>query len=161
MGIEENLTTLQLAYKGFCWIILLLLAMMLFACLIRAIKGPRIADRIVSVNMMSTMVMVMISLLAFVMKESYLIDICLIYAMVSFLAVIVLTKVYMGVYEEKRQELQNGKALETEEPAKGTETEQSDRKDRKVRRQLIWKYLNGFGLLLAGGFYFAVFPFLL
>ena len=32
----------------------------------------------------------------------FLVDICLIYAMVSFLAVIVISKVYMGVYEEKR-----------------------------------------------------------
>ena len=127
MGIEENLTTLEFTYKGFCWMVLLLLAVMLFACLIRSVKGPRIADRIVSVNMMSTMVIVMIALLAFVMKESYLIDICLIYAMVSFLAVIVLTKVYMGVYEEKRQELQNGKVLETEEQAKGPETDQSEK----------------------------------
>ncbi len=34
---------------------------------------------------------------------SYLVDICIIYAMISFLAVIVLTKVYMGVYQETRK----------------------------------------------------------
>lgn len=110
----ENLTALQMAYQGVCWVILVLLVGMLFACLIRAIKGPRIADRIVAVNMMGTMVMVIIATLAFVMKESYLVDICLIYAMVSFLAVIVITKVYIGVYEEKRQELQSGKTLNQE-----------------------------------------------
>lgn len=110
----ENLTALQMAYQGVCWVILVLLVVMLFACLIRAIKGPRIADRIVAVNMMGTMVMVIIATLAFVMKESYLVDICLIYAMVSFLAVIVITKVYIGVYEEKRQELQSGKTLKQE-----------------------------------------------
>lgn len=110
----ENLTALQMAYQGVCWVILVLLVVMLFACLIRAIKGPRIADRIVAVNMMGTMVMVIIATLAFVMKESYLVDICLIYAMVSFLAVIVITKVYIGVYEEKRQELQSDKTLNQE-----------------------------------------------
>ena len=52
--------------------------------------------------MMGTMVMVMIAILAIMMEESYLIDVCLIYAMVSFLAVIVITKVYMGVYRERR-----------------------------------------------------------
>ena len=31
-------------------------------------------------------------------------DICIIYAMISFLAVIVLTKVYMGVYQQKKME---------------------------------------------------------
>ena len=71
-------------------------------CLLRAVLGPRVADRIVAVNMMGTMVMVMIAILAIMMEESYLIDVCLIYAMVSFLAVIVITKVYMGVYRERR-----------------------------------------------------------
>lgn len=55
-----------------------------------------------AVNMMGTMVMVMIAILALLLKEGYLVDICLIYAMISFLAVIVLTKVYMGVHSEKR-----------------------------------------------------------
>ena len=73
-------------------------------CLIRAIIGPRIADRIVSVNMMGTIVMVMIAILALMQEEGYLVDICLIYAMISFLAVIVLTKVYMGVYIQKKEE---------------------------------------------------------
>ena len=42
--------------------------------------------------------------LALMLEEGYLVDICLIYAMISFLAVIVLTKVYMGVYLEKKEE---------------------------------------------------------
>ena len=81
---------------------LIILAVMLMLCLLRAVLGPRVADRIVAVNMMGTMVTVMIAILAIMMEESYLIDVCLIYAMVSFLAVIVITKVYMGVYRERR-----------------------------------------------------------
>lgn len=87
--------------------ILIILAIMLFACLIRAVKGPRIADRIVSVNMMGTMVIVMIAVLALMLNEGYLADICLVYAMISFLAVVVLTKVYIGIYEEKRYKSEN------------------------------------------------------
>ncbi len=63
--------------------ILIILALMLFPCLIRAIKGPRIADRLVSVNMMGTMVMVMIAVLALMLDEGYLVDVCLVYAMIS------------------------------------------------------------------------------
>lgn len=81
---------------------LIILALMLFPCLIRAIKGPRIADRLMSVNMMGTLVMVMIAVLALLLDEGYLVDVCLVYAMISFLAVVVLTKVYIGIYEEKR-----------------------------------------------------------
>ena len=54
--------------------------------------------------MMGTMVMVMIAVLSLLLREGYLVDICLIYAMVSFLAVIVISKVYLGVYKEKRQD---------------------------------------------------------
>lgn len=84
---------------------LIVLAVMLLLCLLRAVRGPRVADRIVAVNMMGTMVMVMIAILALMMEEGYLVDICIIYAMISFLSVVVLTKVYMGVYREhKRKE---------------------------------------------------------
>lgn len=82
--------------------LLILLAFMLFTCLIRAILGPRIADRLIAINMMGTMVIVMIAVLALLLKEGYLVDICLIYAMISFLAVVVLSKVYIGIYEERQ-----------------------------------------------------------
>lgn len=91
--------------QRFDWIfhiVLVILAIMLLLCLLRAILGPTIADRLVAVNMMGTMVMVIISILALLMSEGYLVDICLIYAMISFLAVVVLTKVYTGVYLEAK-----------------------------------------------------------
>lgn len=95
-GLEETYTVF---FTG----ILIVLAILIILCLVRAIVGPRIADRIISVNMMGTMVIVTIAVLALLLEEGYLVDICIIYAMISFLAVIVLTKVYMGVYLEKRQ----------------------------------------------------------
>ena len=83
-------------------IILIILAVMLLLCLIRAVIGPRIADRLVSVNMMGTMIMCIIVILGVVLEEGYLADIALIYAMISFLAVVVLTKVYAGVYLQQK-----------------------------------------------------------
>ena len=82
--------------------ILSVLAVMLLLCLVRAVKGPRIADRLVAVNMMGTMVMVSIAILAVVKDQGYLVDICLIYALISFLAVVVLTRIYTGVYREAK-----------------------------------------------------------
>ncbi len=96
-------------FSVFFYGILSVLAVMLMFCLIRAVRGPRIADRLVAVNMMGTLVMVMISLLAVVKDQGYLVDICLIYAMISFLAVVVLTRIYTGVYREaKEQEKKKG-----------------------------------------------------
>ena len=84
-------------------VIPIILAVMVLICLIRAIKGPRTADRIVAINMMGTLTMVIIAVLAVKMDEGYLVDICLIYAMISFLAVTLLAKVYMGVYAERKK----------------------------------------------------------
>ena len=99
----KGIVGLDQAYQAVFVTALIFLAVMLILCLVRAIIGPRIADRIVSVNMMGTMVMVIIAILTVMLQEGYLADICIIYAMISFLAVIVLTKVYMGVYQEKKQ----------------------------------------------------------
>ena len=99
----KGIVGLDQAYLAVFVAALIFLAVMLILCLVRAIIGPRIADRIVSVNMMGTMVMVIIAILTVMLQEGYLADICIIYAMISFLAVIVLTKVYMGVYQEKKQ----------------------------------------------------------
>ena len=90
-------------YSPFFYGILSVLAVMLVFCLVRAVKGPRIADRLVAVNMIGTMVMVMIAILAVVKDQGYLVDICLIYAMISFLAVVVLSRIYTGVYREAKE----------------------------------------------------------
>ena len=90
-------------FSGLFYGILSVLAVMLVLCLIRAVIGPRIADRLVAVNMMGTLVMVSIAILAVVKNQGYLVDICLIYAMISFLAVVVLTRIYTGVYREAKE----------------------------------------------------------
>lgn len=105
MSVGQNVGVLEYAYRGLYIFALCFLAMMLILCLIRSIKGPKIADRIVAVNMMGTMVMVIIVVLSLILNEGYLVDICIIYAMISFLAVVVLTKVYMGIYKERQLNL--------------------------------------------------------
>lgn len=100
----EGVPGLSQAYQIFFTVVLCILACMIILCLIRAIIGPRTADRIVATNMMGTIVMVIIAILAVQMQEGYLADICIIYALISFLAVIVLAKVYTGEYLEKKKE---------------------------------------------------------
>lgn len=98
--------------QEFSWIfhmILIILAFMLILCLIRAIIGPRLTDRLIAVNMIGTMVMVIISTMAILLDEGYLVDICLIYAMISFLAIVVLTKIYTGVYMQEKDEREHQK----------------------------------------------------
>lgn len=112
-GIHALETTYHFLFVG----ILMILGIMLFLCLLRACMGPTVADRLVSINMMGTMVMVIIATLAVMMEESYLVDICIIYAMISFLAVIVLSKVIMGVKKEEESEVEYEKAVSDKKTA--------------------------------------------
>ena len=79
------------------------LGILIIVSIIRSVLGPGISDRIIAVNMIGTIVIMLIALLSVYLDESYLVDVCLIYAMISFLAVVVLCKVYTGVYLQKKQ----------------------------------------------------------
>ena len=81
---------------------MMVLAVLMLAAIIRSVRGPKVADRVIAVNMLGTITIVMIAVLSVYLKENYLVDVCLIYAMISFLAVVVLTKVYTGIYLEKK-----------------------------------------------------------
>ena len=91
------------AYAVLYNITLGILGLLLLACLVRAIIGPRIADRLIAINMMGTLIVIIVCILAFVMGEGGLVDVAITYVMLSFLAVVLLTKIYMGVYHEKRR----------------------------------------------------------
>ena len=90
------------AYNLLFSVVLAVLGILLFLCLLRAILGPRIADRVVGINMIGTIIILMIAILALMLGEGYLVDIAIIYAMLSFLAVVVLAKIYIGVYRAQR-----------------------------------------------------------
>ncbi|MDO4976590.1 MAG: monovalent cation/H+ antiporter complex subunit F [Eubacteriales bacterium] len=114
----KGIAGLESAYHILFVAVLIFLAILLMLCLVRAIIGPRVADRVVSVNMMGTMTIVMIGILALMLEEGYLVDICIIYAMISFLSVIVLTKVYIGIYLERKErvkQMKSAKNVEEEE----------------------------------------------
>lgn len=84
---------------------LCVLCVLIIACFIRAVKGPSIADRIVAINMVGTQIIIMVGVVALMLGEGYLVDVSLLYAMISFLAVVVLCKVYMGVFLERQAKM--------------------------------------------------------
>ena len=83
--------------------VLLLLTAGLFFSLLRAIRGPRMADRILGINMTGSLTTAAIGVLAILLDQSWLLDVCLIYCMISFLAVVVLAKVAIASHEEKEE----------------------------------------------------------
>ena len=84
---------------------IIILAVLILLCLVRAIRGPKIADRIMASNMIGTLTVAVILLLAVYINESYIIDVALVYAVISFLAVIVITKIYIGLYRRRKHDL--------------------------------------------------------
>lgn len=93
-------------------IAMIVLAVLIIASIIRSVLGPEIADRIIAVNMIGTMIIMMIAILSVFLDENYLVDVCLIYAMISFLGVVVLCKVYTGVYLQRKHMLADQHAIE-------------------------------------------------
>lgn len=89
----------------FLLIVLCILGISVVATLVRVILGPRVSDRIVAVNMISTQTIVMVAVLSVYLDEAGLADVSMLYAMLSFLAVVVLTKVYIGVYQNRQTNL--------------------------------------------------------
>ena len=82
-------------------IALIVAALGLFACLFRAVKGPTTADRIIAVNMTGTVVICMILILTIMLKAEYLADIALIYALLSFLSVVVLVRIFIALNRKR------------------------------------------------------------
>ena len=74
---------------------------MIIICFIRAIIGPSVPDRLVAVNMIGTQIIIIIAVLTILLDEAWLADVATVYAMLSFLGVVVLTKIYIGIYRKE------------------------------------------------------------
>lgn len=80
------------------------LALIAFAYLLRTMLGPHFTDRILAVNSISTIVILIISMIAILQGESYIVDIALIYALLGFITVIVLCKAYLASHKKERKD---------------------------------------------------------
>ena len=82
---------------------LVILAVLIGVMLIRSIGGPGVTDRILSINMIGTMVIACIAILYAYLEESYLLDVALIYTMISFVTVLVLASVYIPAKPKRKE----------------------------------------------------------
>lgn len=72
---------------------LVLLVIGIFFAFARAVRGPRFTDRIVAINMIGTMTSASICILSGYLGQTSLVDVALVYSLLSFLAVVILTHV--------------------------------------------------------------------
>ena len=82
---------------------MIVLGVFLFVCLYRAVRGPSTADRVIAVNMTGTVTIMLIVLLSLKTGEGYLMDVALMYALLSFLAVVLLCRIFIGVRLAKKE----------------------------------------------------------
>lgn len=80
---------------------LLVLLLGVLLLLIRIVKGPSFADRLLGLSMLGTLTLMAIVLLSVLLRQDYLLDIALVLALLNFLAVAVLCKL-------KRRERRQG-----------------------------------------------------
>ena len=71
------------------------MAVLILAVLVRAILGPRFTDRIIAVNVINTLVVALLVVLSVWMSEDFLVDVALIYALLSFLTVVVVSRLVL------------------------------------------------------------------
>lgn len=88
----------------FLTIISIILGFGILLSLIRAIIGPTISDRIVAINMIGSITISLIAILSVMLHEGYLLDVCLIYVLISFLAVVVITNIFINNYLKHHSE---------------------------------------------------------
>jgi multicomponent Na+:H+ antiporter subunit F len=79
----------------------MVLAITTFVCLVRVVKGPTRGDRIIGINVVGTKTIVMIALIAFVLRETYFLDVVLVYALISFIASIFISREFSADPEEE------------------------------------------------------------
>ena len=79
----------------------LILSITIFICIFRAVKGPTAADRLISINVVGTKTIILILIVSFIIHETYFIDVALVYALISFIASIVIAE-YIKTWGEKK-----------------------------------------------------------
>lgn len=76
--------------------VLVITVMAVFAtmamALVRALKGPTVYDRIVSVNVFGTKTVLVVALVTYITGHADLIDVALVYALINFVAVVTVLK---------------------------------------------------------------------
>jgi multicomponent Na+:H+ antiporter subunit F len=68
------------------------LALTALLSMIRVIKGPSKGDRIIGINVIGTKTIVVMAIISSITKESYFMDVVLVYAMISFIGSYVIAR---------------------------------------------------------------------
>lgn len=68
------------------------LSVLIVLSIYRALKGPTVPDRVIAINLMTTLVIAIIGLLAYYFNQTSFIDVAILYAMIGFLMTVAVVK---------------------------------------------------------------------
>ena len=89
---------IEQCYSYLFWGALVVLAVGILAALVYIIRARLTVDRIIG-----TIVVMVIVVLTFLLGEDYLADIALIYVVLSFIAVMMLCRIYINLYQRNQR----------------------------------------------------------
>ena len=93
---------IEQAYSILFISVLILTGIAAFVALIRSITGKTMINRFIGTNVLSTIVLIAICILSVLFKESYLPDVAIVFALLSCIAVMLLCKIYINLFEKKQ-----------------------------------------------------------
>ena len=95
---------LTLIVRSFLILAMCIMMLVVFVCMVRAIYGPRITDRVVALNMIGTLVVLMICIIAYLLEEAFLVDLAILYSLLNMLVVVILCRVANQRHHELEEE---------------------------------------------------------
>ncbi len=70
----------------------IIIAVNAFLCLYRAIRGPTVQDRVLSINIVATKTLSVLVLVAFIFKSTFYLDVAIIYALLNFIITVTVSR---------------------------------------------------------------------
>ena len=98
---------IEQCYNYLFWGALVVLAVGILAALVYIIRARLTVDRIIGINLIGTLVVIAISILTYLLGEDYLADIAVVYVVLSFIAVAMLCRIYINLYDRRKEETQD------------------------------------------------------
>ena len=95
---------IQQCYHDLFWGALVLLGLGLLAVMVYIIRARLTGDRIIGINLIGTLVAIIIAILTYLLGEDYLADVAIVYVVLSFIAVMLLCRIYINLYRRRREE---------------------------------------------------------
>ena len=95
---------IEQAYSHLYLAVCIRLGFAIIATLIRSITAKTVIGRFVGVNMLTTIVLIVICILSLFLKEGYLTDVALIYALLRCTSVIILSKTYIALFKKDNKD---------------------------------------------------------